>query len=172
MRLLLLTICGAVVFQVANATPITWTLSGATFDDGATAVGSFVYDADAPLYSAINIVTSGGTYPGATFTVLDVPFGSFPIQLVALPSGPVGLGTPALILVFSPVLTNTGGIAILMPGSQQAGCGSVDCVSLGPVRQLTSGSVISGSNVPEPSTWSMLVAGMVLAGVARAKMRR
>jgi hypothetical protein len=161
-RVLLLTICGAAIVQVANATPVTWTLSGATFDDGGTAVGSFVYDSDTPLFSAINIVTSGGTNPGATFTVLDIPFGSFPVELVALPTGSVGLGTPGLILIFSSPLSNAGGTISLTFESQQAACVSVDCVALAPVRQLTKGSVTS---VPEPATFNMFAAVIFLAGM-------
>ena len=35
---------GAVLAAAAHAAPVTWTLTGVTFDDGSTASGSFVYD--------------------------------------------------------------------------------------------------------------------------------
>jgi len=40
---------------------LTWTLSGVTFDDGATATGSFDYDAGTNTYSNIAITVSGFT---------------------------------------------------------------------------------------------------------------
>ena len=46
-RAVLLTLFFAVLTaQIASANPILWSLAGVTFDDGGTAYGSFVYDAD------------------------------------------------------------------------------------------------------------------------------
>ena len=44
----------------ASAIPITWNLQNVTFNDGNTATGSYVYDADINQYSSINITTSAG----------------------------------------------------------------------------------------------------------------
>jgi putative Ig domain-containing protein len=51
--------------------PVTWTFSGATFTDGGTASGFFVYDADAQLVSDWSIDVAGGdtgTFPPLTYT--------------------------------------------------------------------------------------------------------
>ena len=61
----------------ASATPVTWTLTGATFNDGGTMSGSFVYDADqslccgimGELMSGTITTTSGSQSVGATFSV-------------------------------------------------------------------------------------------------------
>ena len=49
--------------MAAQAAPVTWHLQDVVFDDGATASGSFVYDADTGNYSSIDITTtdSGST---------------------------------------------------------------------------------------------------------------
>jgi len=57
----------------ASAGPLTWTLTGATFSDGATATGSFVFDADTDTFSNIDIVfTPAAGSPVETFSYLCV----------------------------------------------------------------------------------------------------
>ena len=63
----------------ASAGELLWTLNGVTFDDGGTATGSFVFDADAGvpcstaaspcgMFSSINITTTtGSSRTGATY---------------------------------------------------------------------------------------------------------
>jgi hypothetical protein len=61
----------------ASASPLTWTFSGATFNDGGTLSGSFVYDADQSLFSGIPgeflsgtiTTTSGSISFGETYNV-------------------------------------------------------------------------------------------------------
>ena len=43
-----------------SASPITWTLQNAVFNDGGVATGSFVFDADTQTVVSYNIQTSGG----------------------------------------------------------------------------------------------------------------
>ena len=51
----------------AYAIPVTWQLQGVVFTDGGTATGSFVFAADANVYSDISITTTAGmSLPGAT----------------------------------------------------------------------------------------------------------
>ena len=45
----------------ALAVPIEWTLADVTFDDGGTASGSFVHEADTGVYSNVRIVTTAGS---------------------------------------------------------------------------------------------------------------
>ena len=67
-RLLSASVLCAGFATAASATPLLWTLNGLVFDDGGTASGSFVYDADSHHFSAINLATTAGSIlPGATF---------------------------------------------------------------------------------------------------------
>jgi hypothetical protein len=130
------------------AIPITWTLSGATFDDGGTASGSFRYDATSNAYSAINITTTNGTsFGGASYPAVHPDFGS--PSSVYLPIGPGALadfsGTTALLLGFSSALSNLGGPVSLDVGSTllEIECTAPNCSSGLGKRQLASGSLIA-----------------------------
>jgi hypothetical protein len=55
-------------FGSAQAIPVIWTLEGVLFEDGGTASGSFVYDADTSTFSDTYIVTtSGSMFPGEAY---------------------------------------------------------------------------------------------------------
>lgn len=55
---------------VAQAMPVTWTLSGVTFAGGGTASGSFDFDADLDRYSNVAITTTaGGNFATDSFYV-------------------------------------------------------------------------------------------------------
>ena len=66
----------------AKAAPVLWTLNNVTFDDGGTATGSFIFDADAGtacstssspcgMFYDVNIMTTGGSaLSGATYSVV------------------------------------------------------------------------------------------------------
>ena len=55
----------------SHATPVSWALQNVSLDTGGTLTGTFTYDADTSMYSAFNIVVSGGTsFDGVTFTHL------------------------------------------------------------------------------------------------------
>ena len=72
-RLILLVIVLAALALAASAGPLTWTLVGVTFSDGATATGSFVFDANTVTFSDIHIVfTPPSGSPGQTFSYLCV----------------------------------------------------------------------------------------------------
>ena len=58
---LVLVVMSAMV-PTASADGVTWILSGVTFDDGGTASGSFIYDADANTIGSINILTTQGEF--------------------------------------------------------------------------------------------------------------
>ena len=71
MRLFLTVITLIALSFYASASPITWTLNGVTFSSGATATGSFVFDADTLTFSDIDVVfTPAGGVPVLTFTYL------------------------------------------------------------------------------------------------------
>jgi hypothetical protein len=113
----------------AQAAPVTWTLEGVVFDDGGTAFGSFIYDADFNVYSSVNITTTAGTdlagdtyqYPNGVFTN--------PLSLVATSQDVPNLtNVPAIGLFFSDGLTNSGGALSLIGGpSRETLCEDVEC---------------------------------------------
>jgi hypothetical protein len=99
--------------SAAHATPITWTLQDVTFDDGGTALGSFVYDADSGIhgtYSSISVVTTPGTSFAGTIYADTTGIGSS--TLFQAVDGPVDgdfSGDNALTFWHSAALTNAGG---------------------------------------------------------------
>ena len=88
----------------AAASPILWTLKQVGFDDGGTASGSFVFDAETSVYSLIDVTTTAGSAmaSGATYTY-EHPFYSgmsganFLVMLEAIPPT---FGTRTLQLPF------------------------------------------------------------------------
>ncbi|HUP05219.1 MAG TPA: hypothetical protein VMU19_14580 [Bryobacteraceae bacterium] len=69
-RLIPLAVVAALLPLGALADPVTWTLTGVTFADGATASGSFVFDADTLTFSSIDVVFSPVGGSPVTFTYL------------------------------------------------------------------------------------------------------
>ena len=69
MRIILLRCIGALTALMmasgAWGASVTWTLSNALFDDGATAFGSFVYNTGSNTYSSIDITVLGFDLSGA-----------------------------------------------------------------------------------------------------------
>lgn len=147
----------------ANAMPITWNLQGVTFNDGGTASGSFVYDADTSMYSSINIQTTGSL--AFTYTTADL-VAQAPFGFSVATSSFVGGGLLELLTVSD--LTNAGGlIAIGQRGPfftpfettyavNLLGGGVLPNFNTPPFREITAGFVTS---VPEPTTLSLLGLG-------------
>lgn len=127
----------------ADSAALTWYLEGVTFDTGATATGSFKYDADTNTYSDFDITfTDSPEYGTQTFNA-----GNFPNQ-----SGYLVLDTttgdltdlPRLIFIFDTSLTNAGGTIdiSITPQSKVSRCRDATCSSLlSPFEFVTSGRV-------------------------------
>jgi hypothetical protein len=178
---LILSLCALAIFCAVpgsvSAAPVTWTLQGVTFNDGGTASGSFVYDAQTNTYSAINITTTTGT----TRTGASYAFVCITPCTQAQPSPVV-----VLFLTASSASDQTGlpvlGIAFLPPGltdppakdvpffSEEAQCANPTCDDFDPpLRFPVAGRIISVEPGPIPtlSEWGtiLLVLSLLAMGM-------
>lgn len=126
----------------ANAYPVTWTLSGVTFDDGGTATGYFVYDADIDTLSTFSVSVAGGatttfppfTYDNASSSGSVYSFGAGDVGTVLDQNGTSrGIRIPAVS-----ALTDAGGTLAV----NIAGRGAAECYNCGPARVFTGGNLI------------------------------
>jgi hypothetical protein len=86
LRLLVCSVLAFSSFGIAHAGPITWDVSG-TFDYGGTISGSFTYDADTNVYSAIDLVTTAAVYSPGSYVPCTPGTGCWPNELPGLPLG-------------------------------------------------------------------------------------
>lgn len=152
-----------------SAAPVIWNVNG-TISGGGTVSGSFAYDVDTNTYSAINITTTAGTLPGATYTTIHATAFS-PTSLIALSAAGSGAGQPVISLSF-PALTNAGGTGA---ASGTEGACSANCTFFsGTVRNYTAtlASVPAPAPVPTMSEWAMILFGTMLAGGAALYVQR
>jgi hypothetical protein len=162
----------------AQAMSIQWNLSGVTFGDGGTASGSFFFDADTITYSGISITTTVGTFistPGV-FTDHEPSFGVAP-DFLTVKSGPaIDLtGLDILHMTFAAGLTSVGGtVGILVTLlSQEADiCLDPGCGTASGTRQITGGSVIAATAMPEPGTLGLALIGLAGLGFSRKRKQR
>ena len=89
--------------MTAVAAPVRWYLSGVTFSDGGTAVGSFIYDADTAQSSQIAIETTGSIAFSYTRHVASLPYA------LDVDTGVKEGGKGFLQLVTVTDMTNAGG---------------------------------------------------------------
>jgi hypothetical protein len=161
----------ALVGVAAQATPLTWTLTGVSFIDGATASGSFVFDAGTNTYLSWNITTTatvdpllnGGpsnALPGKTYSTNAL--GNAPTSYYLNPSalGVLDAQDNKFGLTFTTKLTDAGGVIALKPGVRGYEFNGFK------TRNITAGSVTA---VPEPGTYALLLAGLAVVGLARRR---
>lgn len=152
---------------LGSAAPVLWIVSG-TFNDGGTASGSFIYDADTNVYSAINVTTTtGSTRSGALYTVQNGgnANGLGMVTIVA----PNLTGTPWFHFSFS-TLTNAGGTRSV--NGQEVTCAAPACGSgVGPTRNFTGTIQSSAPPVPLPPTMVLTLIAMALIGLDQARRR-
>jgi len=175
---LFLALCLSAFSAPASAEPILWTLSGITFGDGATATGSFDYNSDTGLYSAIQITLAGGTLPASlrgTYTYPDIccSGASDPIFLLDVPSANE-VGQPVLQLFLNSPMTDAGGVIPLIQALVST-CGNSNCQAFpnpGPPQLLPSGlpsPEITSGEVPEPTTMALFGLGLVALAVLKRR---
>ena len=174
------------------AVPVTWTLDGVIFDDGAIATGSIVFDADAfAVNDWMNIVLdwniniSGGdesTFPSFSFNPTTVPTApsvfdtgtGYSFQFWAdsaysltgpLPDGTIQTRERILVLTSDVYLTNSGGIVPLYTTLEPDTWQSRECYHCIPYRPVNIGSF---SAVPVPAAIWLFSSGLIgLIGMAR-----
>ena len=155
----------------AGAAPVTWQLQDVAFADGATAIGSFDYDAALQSASDWNIFVSGGdtaTFPDVDYNATTPDHHSevgavFDLQIFYFEIG-TGASERILALASTADLGGASGTVALEVGSFNH---SYECFNCDPYRFVTSGTL-----VPEPSPVAGCGAtGLVLGTIARARRR-
>ncbi|MEQ8934244.1 MAG: VPLPA-CTERM sorting domain-containing protein [Amphiplicatus sp.] len=177
---LLIVVLAAIGLTVpANAAPVTWTLVNAVFEDGGTASGTFTYDADTNVYSAIDIVTTAGSIQnGAEYHIAAPMFVHAATRFGAVPVPSPGLtGLTIFSITWASALTNAGGLVSILTAdhaSAEGVCLNFNCSSfngyLGGARLFVSGYVTT-SEVPLPAALPMFLAGLAGMGALRLKKR-
>ncbi|MFK7888683.1 MAG: hypothetical protein AB8G16_17640 [Gammaproteobacteria bacterium] len=154
----------------ALAAPIQWVLQDVSFDDGGTAFGSFVFDADTNTFTSIAITTTDGSaLSGSFYEFVNFEAGLLDADsvLLAADANPV-FGTSAFNMNLAAPMTNAGGTIDLAlappPFAFESTCLSDPCTSFFSIdRQIVSGSI---SAVPLPGAiWLFSMALGLLGGV-------
>lgn len=185
-----ISVASAMLALSASAAPVTWTLTDTTFDDGGTATGSFVYDADTNLYSHVNITTTTGSIRvGETYTHVcsgpcapQADIGADFVLFLNEESSDDMLDKPAVSLVFEEALSDTG-TEVNIIFSFESLCDVSDCsaVNTSVSRMLATGRVTSqpfvppvavATPVPTLGQWSLMLLTPLLAGITALRTRR
>jgi PEP-CTERM motif len=174
----------------AVCSSITWTFQNAVFDDGGTLNGSFTIDVDqrsaqtGVAFSNVNMSTTTGTSldgfdyspdsilsAQATLNGSGLPMGIFIIAETS------GASLNEMQLLFSPPLTDAGGVVQLLSDPKNQADGSFEevfsFVTDAPTLRWVTGGDVSGSAaaMPEPSTL-VLMAACLVAVFAMLRRRR
>lgn len=160
------------VSPTAHAVAVTWVLQDVVFDDGGTAFGSFVYDADTNTFSAIDVTTTdGGALGGSHYQFANFEAGLLDADSVLLVAAAnPGAGTPAFNMNLDQAMTNAGGTINLAmappPLAFESTCLTSLCDSFFNIdRVIVSGTITA---VPLPAAaWLMGCALGLLAGLGR-----
>lgn len=168
-----LALVAALSCGVALATPVTWTLTGVTFSDGASATGSFKYDASTNTYSDWSIAVGAGTMSAFTYDTSDS------MLMTWYNADATGVGiwsnspTRYINLNFASALTNAGGTVSLSALSLGPLYGSSldswECGNCAGLRYISGGSLVGLRTVPEPASLLLVGAALLATGLARQR---
>jgi hypothetical protein len=136
----------------SQAIPISWTLNNVTFGDGATASGSFMFDASTHTSSSYSVSFTGGILSDLVYDAgnSDFSYGGFGANSFIVSSND---GHRYFNFAFTDALTDAGGIVQLLPTD------SYECANCSPFRLVVSGEVTAqaASVVPEPASLALVV---------------
>lgn len=124
----------------AFAFPVTWTLSGATFSDGGTATGSFVYDVDTGTLSNWSVSVAGGgtaTFPPVTYDTTSAGGYYSPGNATTL-GVLLSIGTRQIRIPGTSALGDAGGTMPINLSSPAQG----ECFNCSPYRAFTAGNLV------------------------------
>jgi hypothetical protein len=152
--------------QSARADLIQWTLSG-DYSDGGTFSGTFTYDNIADVYTAFNISTSGGTSGIGPNTY--APPGSQAFDSGDIDSFSTGLAY-VVYAEFDNLPPGTPATVTPLTGDETAEICTPGCTPYA-TRTITSGTAV-GTDIPEPASGALVLAGIGLLGVYRRRGRR
>ena len=163
--------------QLAQSTPLMWTLQGATLQDSTPVTGSFTYDANTNFYSNFDILGNG-----FHFTSIDTqyPFDDHSFLAVTSEFGEAA-GAPVIFMSFAVPLSDAGGTTALLDGGIFQ-CGEYPAQELtclfgtGVGQFIVGGSVTALGNgspppvpAPEPGTATLILAGLGIAWLRFAR---
>lgn len=162
--------------------PILWTFQNVIFNDGGTATGSFIYDANTNTYSVVNVTTSAnntvnGNFPGASYMFVNstglTPTSST-VEFSTIPNGGDQTGKFNFVLAFSSPLSNAGGMDTPTGGSHEsASANSTGSSFTLPARTIVDGTLQGvPAPVPEFGTIYSLGALLLFSGCAFAWKQR
>jgi hypothetical protein len=145
----------------AQAIPLSYTLQDVRFSDGATAAGSFIYDADTRIGTSFSVSTTAGVLSAFTFDGATSGFysggGAGPNNFILFTNP----GDRYFNFSFLTPLTNAGGTYALNTAS------SYECNNCGTFRMVVAGAVSSLApvSVPEPATAALLLPSLGIMGL-------
>lgn len=167
----------------AIAAPIKWELQNVVFDDGGSASGSFLFDADTETFSNLNLTTTQGSVLGGNTYEFSGPWASSKaIDSYSAMTSHDLTGEGGLFLILDTAMTNLGGTlsargwdgtawnSNLGAGFWAEGiCADAKCNDYSAGRQLTSGQITT-LPVPLPAGGVFLLTGIF--GMAALRRRK
>jgi hypothetical protein len=168
-------LAGLLLTAALNASPVVWTVH-ATFDDGGTASGSFVFDASLGVFTFVDITTTTGSVrTGAHYTRANLVAASSTFVLELTSATGDLTGTPSFAGQLVSPMTNAGGsINFSLSGfHQEESCANAGCTGGAPPRRfMLNGSVTAApAPTPAPPTLILMLSGLAFAAAFAARKR-